>query len=60
MKKTTITNIATGIVKNCDILKKNEDILEVVIEATTIKLILKKKNNKYITTYNGMEFISDG
>ena len=45
MHKTKIKNIETGIEKNCDILKKNNDFMEVVIENTTIKLILKKKIN---------------
>ena len=42
MDKTKIKNIETGIIKNCDILKKNEQFLEVVIENTTIKILLKK------------------
>ena len=42
MKKIIIKNIATGIEKNCDILKKNDNYLEVVIEDTTIKILLKK------------------
>ena len=37
-----IKNIATGIEKKCDILKKNDNFLEVVIEDTTIKILLKK------------------
>tara|TARA_B100001540_G_C15339861_1_gene431926 strand:- start:345 stop:527 length:183 start_codon:yes stop_codon:yes gene_type:complete len=60
MKKTTIKNIATGISKNCDILNKNENSLSVVIEGTTIKIILKKKSGMYIGTYKDMEFISHG
>ena len=60
MQKTTIQNIETGIIKNCDILKKNDKILEIVIEETTIKLVLKKKNDVYIVNYKGMEFISKG
>ena len=60
MKKTKIKNIASGIEKNCDILKKNESILEVVLEGTTIKILLKKKTNKYIGYYKEMEFESDG
>ena len=44
MLKTTIKNLETNIQKNCDILKKNDRILEVVIENTTIKLTLFKKN----------------
>ena len=43
MQKTIIKNIETGISKNCDILKKNDNFLEVVIEGTTIKILLKKK-----------------
>jgi len=43
MKKTIIKNIATGISKKCDILSKNDNFLEVVLEGTTIKVILKKK-----------------
>ena len=43
MEKTTIINIETGISKKCDILFKNKNILEVVIEDTTIKITLIKK-----------------
>ena len=60
MQKTTIRNIETGISKNCDILKKNDKFLEVVIENTTIKIILKKINNKYVGKFKEMEFISTG
>ena len=60
MKKTTIKNIATGISKNCDILKKNVNFLSVDLEGTTIKIILKKKSGVYIGVYKDMEFISDG
>jgi len=60
MKKTIIKNIATGITKNCDILKKNNKFLEVVIEGTTIKILLKKKSDIYIGVFKEMEFISDG
>ena len=60
MKKIKIKNIATGIEKNCDILKKNDNFLEVVIEDTTIKILLKKKSNKFVGTYKEMEFISEG
>ena len=42
MRKTVIRNINSGIEKNCDILKKNDHILEVVLEDTTIKITLKK------------------
>ena len=60
MDKTKITNIETGITKNCDILKKNEQFLEVVIENTTIKILLKKINNNYVGKYKDMEFVSSG
>jgi len=60
MKQTIIKNIATGISKKCDILNKNENILEVVLEGTTIKITLKKKSNFYIGFYKDMEFISQG
>ncbi len=60
MKKTNIKNIVSGIEKECDILRKNDRILEVVIKDTTIKILLKKNNNKYIGFYKDMEFESDG
>ena len=60
MQKTNIKNIATGIFKKCDILKKNDQFLEVVLEDTTIKILLKKQKNIYIVKYKDMEFISDG
>ena len=60
MQKTTIQNIETGVTKNCDILKKNDQFLEVVLEGTTIKILLKKKTNKYIGYFKEMEFESDG
>ena len=60
MKKAKIKNIASCIEKNCDILRKNDNILEVVLEETTIKILLKKKINKYIGYYKEMEFESDG
>ena len=60
MRQTIIKNIATGISKKCDILSKNDKFLEVVLEGTTIKIILKKKIGVYIGTYKNMEFISDG
>ena len=60
MSKTSIKNIETGISKNCDILKKNDKFLEVVLENTTIKILLKKKNNYYVGKYNDMEFVSSG
>ena len=60
MRQTIIKNIATGITKNCDILKKNDKFLEVVLEGTTIKIILKKKGQIYVGSYKDMEFISEG
>ena len=60
MRKILIKNISTGISKKCDILNKNDNFLEVVLEGTTIKIILKKKLDVYIGTYKNMEFISDG
>jgi len=60
MQKTQIKNIETGISKNCDILKKNNQFLEVVIEGTTIKILLKKINDHYIGKFKDMEFISSG
>ena len=60
MQKTIITNIETKISKNCDILKKNDQYLEVVLEGTTIKILLKKNNGKYIGKYKNMEFFSLG
>ena len=58
MKKTTITNTETGITKQCDILSKNDKFMEVVLENTTIKILLKKKNNIYIGKFKNMEFQS--
>jgi len=60
MKKTIIKNLATGISKNCDILKKNDNVLEVVIEDTTIKILLKKKTDVYVGFFKDMEFVSKG
>ena len=60
MDKTIIKNIETGISKHCDILKKNEQFLEVVIENTTIKILLKKINNQHVGKYKNMEFVSTG
>ena len=60
MQKTKIQNIETGITKNCDILKKNEQFLEVVLEGTTIKILLKKQRDKYIGKFKDMEFVSTG
>ena len=60
MHKTTIKNLETNIEKKCDILKKNDKILEVVIENTTIKLTLFKKNKLYVGRFKDMEFVSNG
>ena len=60
MKQTIIKNIATGITKNCDILSKHDNILEVVLVDTTIKIILRKKSGIYIGSYKNMEFTSEG
>jgi len=60
MQKTIIKNIETGISKNCDILKKNDNFLEVVLEGTTIKITLKKNRNEYIGKFKDMEFVSSG
>ena len=60
MRKILIKNISTGISKKCDILNKNDNFLEVVLEGTTIKITLKKKLNFYIGSYKNMEFISEG
>ena len=60
MFKTTIKNLETNIQKKCDILKKNDKILEVVIENTTIKLTLFKKNKLYVGRFKDMEFVSNG
>ena len=60
MKKTIIKSIATGKEQIGDILKKNEKILEVVIENTTIKILLRKHHNIYIGRYKNMEFSSTG
>ena len=60
MKQTIIKNIATGITKKCDILKKNDNFLEVVLEGTTIKITLKKKGEIYVGLYKDMEFLSQG
>ena len=60
MRQTIIKNIATGIVKKCDILSKNDNFLVVVIVGTTIRITLKKKSGVYIGAYKDMEFISEG
>ena len=60
MQKTYIKNLETGVSKKCDILKKNDQYLEVVIEDTTIKIILKKQKNQYVGRFKEMEFVSTG
>ena len=60
MQKTSIKNIEAGISKTCDILLKNEQHLEVVLEGTTIKILMKKKNNVYIGKFKNMSFTSTG
>ena len=60
MLTTIIKNIETGIESKCQILKKNDKFLEVVLENTTIKILLKKNKNNYIGRYKEMEFISNG
>ena len=60
INKTTIKNIQSGIQKECDILRKNSNFLEVVIKDTTIKILLKKKKNIYLGKFKDMEFISTG
>ena len=60
MKKTTLKSIETGKEHKCDVLNKNEKFLEVVLEKTTIKILLKKRKNFYIGKYKEMEFISTG
>ena len=60
MHKTTIKNLESNIEKKCDILKKNDKILEVVIENTTIKLTLFKKNKLYVGRFKDLEFVSNG
>jgi len=60
MEKTQIINIETRISKTCDILKKNNQFMEVVIEGTTIKILFKKINNQYVGKFKDMEFFSTG
>jgi len=60
MEKTQIKNIETRISKTCDILKKNNQFMEVVIEGTTIKILFKKINNQYVGKFKDMEFVSTG
>ena len=60
MQKTQVKNLETGISKNCDILKKNDQFLEVVLEGTTIKILLKMKNKMYVGKFKDMEFVSSG
>ena len=62
MKKAKIKNIASGIEKNCDILRKNDNILEVVLEGTTIKILLKKKTTIFsipVIWKNKLTFLKD-
>ena len=42
------------------ILKKNDNFLEVILENTTIKILLKKRNNIYVGNYKEIEFTSNG
>ena len=60
MRQTIIKNIATGIIKKCDVLSKNENFLEVVLVDTTIKITLRKKSDIYVGSYKNMEFTSEG
>ena len=63
MEKTTISNTETGVSKKCDILYKNDTRLELVIEETTIKIILTKTNpndNYYKGKLSNMDFQSKG
>jgi len=63
MKKTTIENLETGVSKSCDILYKKLLKLEIVIENTTIKVVLTKKDIKdeyYIGKISNMLFRSNG
>jgi len=60
MNRTTIKSTETGKEQMCDILRKNEKILEVVIESSTIKILLKKHNKVYVGRYKEMEFTSTG
>ena len=63
MEKTTIKNSETGITKECDVLFKNKMRLELVVDKTTVKIILKKKSpldEFYIGKFSNMDFISSG
>ena len=60
MNRTTIKSTETGKEQMCDILRKNEKILEVVIASSTIKILLKKHNKVYVGRYKEMEFTSTG
>ena len=60
MNKTIIKSTETGIEKKCDILKMSDKTLEVVLENTTIKIVLKRHNDVYIGKYKDMEFTSTG
>jgi hypothetical protein len=60
MQKTSIINLETGISKKADILRKTDFLLEVVLEGTTVKIILKKEKNQYVGKFKEMVFISSG
>ena len=60
MNRTIIKSTETGKEQMCDILRKNEKVLEVVIESSTIKILLKKHNKVYVGRYKEMEFTSTG
>ena len=42
------------------ILKVKIEFLEVVLEGTTIKILLKKQRDKFIGKFKDMEFVSTG
>ena len=63
MEKTKIENIETGILKECDILYKTKTRLELVVDKTTIKIVLKKNSpfDKYYKgKFSNMDFQSLG
>ena len=60
MNKTIIKSTESGIEQKCEILKKNDKYLEVILENTTIKIFLKKRNNIYVGNYKEIEFTSTG
>ena len=60
MNKTIIKSTESGIEQKCDILKKNDNFLEVILENTTIKIFLKKRKNIYVGNYKEIEFTSTG